>query len=69
MMPVASFTPNLSWKGTPEAVEAMKLWHRLLWRLETDLPSSWASSCPVPGELEDAFVLLYEAKKLMKACH
>ena len=69
MMPVASFTPNLSWKGTPEAVEAMKLWHRLLWRLESDLPSSWASSCPVPGELEDACVLLYQAKKLMKVCH
>lgn len=65
--PVASFTPNLNWKGSPETIEAKKLWHRILWRLESVSPSAFASSCPVPPDLADAFVLLYEAKKLMKA--
>jgi len=64
---VAGLASSFSWfKGNPESLEATKLWHRLLWRLESDLPSSWASSCPTPPDLEDAFKLLYEAKRLMK---
>jgi hypothetical protein len=64
---VAGLASSFSWfKGNPESLEATKLWHRLLWRLESDLPSSWASSCPTPPDLEDAFKLLYKAKRLMK---
>jgi hypothetical protein len=37
------------------------LWSRVMWRLESDLPSSWASSCPTPPDLEDAFDIMKES--------
>jgi hypothetical protein len=49
--------------GMPEAGSGASMWGRVLSRLQNDLPSSWASSCPVPLDLEDAFKIMDEANR------
>ena len=49
--------------GMPEAGSGVSMWGRVLSRLQNDLPSSWASSCPVPLDLEDAFEIMDEANR------
>jgi len=49
--------------GMPEAGSGVSMWSRVLSRLQNDLPSSWASSCPVPLDLEDAFKIMDEANR------
>ena len=49
--------------GMPEAGSGVSMWSLVLSRLQNDLPSSWASSCPVPPDLEDAFKIMDEANR------
>ena len=49
--------------GMPEPGSGASMWGRVLSRLQNDLPSSWASSCPVPLDLADAFKIMDEANR------
>lgn len=45
---------------------AKNLWHRVFWQLSARLPEAFAcNGIPTP-DIDDAFAILYAAKKLMR---
>jgi hypothetical protein len=49
------------------AKEAMSVWHRIYYQLSAHLPSAFGCSGIDTPDIDDAFVILYKAKKLMRA--
>ncbi|MGC1945389.1 MAG: hypothetical protein WA664_16665 [Candidatus Acidiferrales bacterium] len=48
------------------AAEAKAIWRRIHWQLSARLPSAFGCSRIDTPDIDDAFVILYEAKRMMQ---